>query len=377
MASITKKSNSRFWFACFRDVNGRQRRRSTFQTDRKKALKVAEGYEQVATRKRSPMSVRETIAKLYRETYGEQLPIATVREFIGAWIKEKESEVAPATMERYKESAKKLLIFLGDLADHDLNVVNRRFLIEFRGAIAKQIAPGTANLVLGHVRMIFKAAKRDSYIVEDPTEFLEPVYNSGNDGRRPFTIPEIQRVLEIADDEWKSLILCGLYTGQRLYDLAALTWDNVDLVRSEIRLKTRKTGKRLILPIAPPLRKHLDNLPQSDIPGAPLHARAFDVVSRQGRSGSLSNQFVALLTQAGFREKKTQGAGKGRSAKREVSKLSFHSLRHTAVSLLKDAGIPEAVVMEMIGHDSEQMSAHYTHVGREALEKAAAALPEV
>jgi hypothetical protein len=33
--------------------------------------------------------------------------------------------------------------------------------------------------------------------------------------------------------------------------------------------------------------------------------------------------------------------------------------------------------MEMIGHDSKQMSAHYTHVGKEALEKAAAALPEV
>jgi integrase len=48
-------------------------------------------------------------------------------------------------------------------------------------------------------------------------------------------------------------------------------------------------------------------------------------------------------------------------------------LRHTAVSLLKDAGIPQAAVQELIGHDSEQMSALYTHVGREALEKAAAA----
>jgi hypothetical protein len=32
-------------------------------------------------------------------------------------------------------------------------------------------------------------------------------------------------------------------------------------------------------------------------------------------------------------------------------------------------------VMELVGHDSEQMSAHYTHVGQEALEKATAALP--
>jgi integrase len=47
------------------------------------------------------------------------------------------------------------------------------------------------------------------------------------------------------------------------------------------------------------------------------------------------------------------------------------------VSLLKDAGISEGVVMELVGHDSKAMSAHYTHVGAEALEKAVAALPEL
>ena len=71
------------------------------------------------------------------------------------------------------------------------------------------------------------------------------------------------------------------------------------------------------------------------------------------------------------------GRGIGRAAKRAPSQLNFHSLRHTAVSLLKDAGIPQAVVQELVGHDSEQMSALYTHVGPEALERAAAALPEI
>ena len=56
---------------------------------------------------------------------------------------------------------------------------------------------------------------------------------------------------------------------------------------------------------------------------------------------------------------------------------SVSSCSNSAVSLLKDAGIPQAAVQELIGHDSEQMSALYTHVGREALEKAAAALPEI
>jgi hypothetical protein len=31
--------------------------------------------------------------------------------------------------------------------------------------------------------------------------------------------------------------------------------------------------------------------------------------------------------------------------------------------------------MELFGHDSEPMSAHYTHVGTEALKKAAASVP--
>ena len=32
--------------------------------------------------------------------------------------------------------------------------------------------------------------------------------------------------------------------------------------------------------------------------------------------------------------------------------------------------------MELIGHDSEQMSQHYTHVGQEALKKAAESFPD-
>lgn len=57
---------------------------------------------------------------------------------------------------------------------------------------------------------------------------------------------------------------------------------------------------------------------------------------------------------------------------------SFHSLRHTAVSLLKDAfGVPDAVVMALVGHESAAMNQRYTHVGKESLAKAAAELPEL
>jgi site-specific recombinase XerD len=57
--------------------------------------------------------------------------------------------------------------------------------------------------------------------------------------------------------------------------------------------------------------------------------------------------------------------------------LSYHWLRHTAVSLLKDAGIPDAVVMALVGHESTAISHRYTHVGVEALKKAADSMPEL
>jgi hypothetical protein len=37
----------------------------------------------------------------------------------------------------------------------------------------------------------------------------------------------------------------------------------------------------------------------------------------------------------------------------------------------------QAIVMELIGHDSPEITQHYTHVGLEALKKACAALPEI
>jgi integrase len=99
------------------------------------------------------------------------------------------------------------------------------------------------------------------------------------------------------------------------------------------------------------------------------------VVCRMALPGKAGTQLIA----AGLRERAPhhRSKGKGRSGQRASNSLSFHSLRHTAVSLLKDAGIPEGVVMELVGPDSKSMSAHYTHVGVEALEKAVAALPEI
>src|SRR5437899_7359345 len=54
--------------------------------------------------------------------------------------------------------------------------------------------------------------------------------------------------------------------------------------------------------------------------------------------------------------------GKGRSAKRKQSELSFHSFRHTFTTWLKSAGASNALAQMVVGHDSEVVSRGYTHL---------------
>jgi integrase len=379
MASITKKPRSRFWFACFRDLHGYQHRRSTGQTDRKKALEIARHYELVAQRRLKPQKVRETLSELYYQIYGETIPSATVRQYVNNWLAVKEHETARASMAAYRKSAEKFLGYLGTHADTDIGEIRQAQVIAFRNEVAKQLAPQTANFDLKCVKAIFRAARRDGYLLENPAEFVDTVRRATDFKRRPFTLDELQAIMSVADPEWQSLIRFGLYTGQRLTDLASLTWSNIDLEKNHIRLVARKTGKNVILPIASPLRAHILSILDTHDQKAPVHPRSFGILKRQnGNAGNLSNQFSQILAAVSLRQPlNRRSTEKGRNARRARNELSFHCLRHTAVSLLKDAGIPEAVVMELVGHDSAQMSAHYTHVGHEALEKATAALPQI
>ena len=64
--------------------------------------------------------------------------------------------------------------------------------------------------------------------------------------------------------------------------------------------------------------------------------------TRQARSARprLSNQFREILVDAGLVEPLPRGhksTGKGRDQAREASEISFHSLRHSAVTMLKAA----------------------------------------
>ena len=69
--------------------------------------------------------------------------------------------------------------------------------------------------------------------------------------------------------------------------------------------------------------------------------------------------------------------GKGRSQARETSEISFHSLRHSAVTMLKASGVSDVLAREIVGHENAAISRQYRHLSTADLRNAMQRLPDV
>jgi len=382
MASLRQKPNSQYWFACFSLPNGERAQRSTKTTNRKLAQKLADEYEAAARTRRTEAQVRRVLSDLHRISSGSALGSTSVREFFDQWVKAKGGTVAGSTHLAYEAVAKEFCEFLGSRADHQLLYVEKADIAGFRDRMATSRAATTANHRLKVLRVAFQQAWRDGIIDDNPAAkvpLLKVAVQA--DARRAFTQAELQSLIRAADGEWKGVILFGLYTGQRLGDIVRLRWSNIDLETVTLAFTTQKTRRRQILPISRPLREWLARSAQH---GSESESAVFPKlnshVEKAGRVAVLSNQFFDLMARVGIvpaRSHQKTAAGSGRDGRRSSSAVSFHSLRHTATSLMKNAGISPAIVQEFVGHDSRAISEHYTHIDLASLRTAADSIPNV
>jgi len=332
----------------------------------------------MALRKRRTMhQLEKTLREFHEELCGEASQTRTLRAFCIEWLAEKQPSVSDSTFKFYSTAVDKLSAFFDKKTDQSVAEITRGDLVEFRNGIAQSVSASTVNHDMIAIKMIFRDARRRGYISENPAQDIKAVreYDDPSEtGRRAFTTSELQALLAVADEEWASMIRLGFLTGARLVDVATLRWCNVDLTREELRYTARKTGKTTLIPITGALRAHLLSLPSVDDPRDPLHPRALASVERQGNSARLSAVFGELLENCGLRP--VQSALPGTKRHRRNA-LSYHSLRHSFVSFLKNAGAAQSVAMELAGHSNAQTSALYTHADRNAMTRAMASLPQL
>ncbi len=406
MASLWKHPDSRFHVACF-TVHGtaerKQWKRSLKTQDRKLARKISDALDEAGrgamseeeinsfVEKISDSKSRTAVAKVFAEVFcavtGREMGAGSLRAFVESWLEGIRGEIAAQSFLRYQQVAREFVAFAGATAERDIMSFGRRddlLILRFRDGLAKRVSANSVNTHLKVVRQMFKAAAQ-RFKIDSPARDVGglKVRKAETDRRRGFTLAELGRILrEASGSEWEGIILAGLYTGQRLSDIASLRWENLDLVRGELALTTRKTDRRMLIPLASPFADYLAALPASDDPAAFVFPKAagFIEATRAEQTVTLSGQFRDILARAGLvrRQSHTKAAnGKGRDARRKTSELSFHSFRHTATSLLKNAGIPQSVVMDMIGHESKAVSQIYTHVSEPEKRRAVEALPSV
>ena len=382
MASLWKHPKSKYFVGCFSLPGGSRTKRSTKTTDRKLALKLVNEWEEAARKNLTETQARRIVGDIYEIIHGDTLEKATVEEYSERWLASKKIETSPITFQKYEHTARQFLDFLSKSRHADIASIGVKEITAFRDRLAGQVSPATANLAVKIIGNLFARARRDGLVESNPVSRVQGVSKKGGTvQRRAFTIPELKSILIKCNAEWEGMVLCGLYSGQRLKDIATLTWQNIDLQQREFRLVSGKTGRQVLIPLAEPLRRYLEKLPCCENAQNPLFPKAWASIKRakSGTAATLSGQFYQLMVAAGLVNAKSHHkvVGKGRTGRRTTSDIGFHALRHTATSMMKNAGINSATVQDLIGHESAAVSAHYTHIDDPAKRRAIDSMPDI
>jgi integrase len=385
MASLHKQPGKPNWFCAFTTPDGKRHFLSTGTPHRKQAAEICRTWAKASLHgeKLNADKAREIIASGVADVLaasGETLPSATMAEWCKRWLDIKEVETEPTSHTRYQQAIRVFREFLGSAADKNLESITPNMILQFRDDCSCKVSAGTANTNLRIVRSCLNAAQQQGLLGSNPASRVKFLKERGESKRREMTLEEIRQVLKVCEDTpWRGLVLIGLYTGQRLGDCARLTWQQVDLVNKTISFVTRKTGKRLSMRLADPVADYLSALPGVDDPQAFVFPRF--AAMAENVTASLSKAFAEqILIPAGLmlpRPKHHASTGKGRKAKRQVNEVSFHSLRHSMVTMLKATGASNAIAQMIVGHDSAAVNAHYTHLSAGDTTESISKLPDV
>ena len=198
--------------------------------------------------------------------------------------------------------------------------------------------------------------RRQSFSREQEIELLKALED---DNRKVKNKPEIKVIYHL-----------GMFTGQRLKDCVLLRWDKVDLNRKRIWVKQFKTGKEVTIPMAPKLFEVLTEAQEwkTDYYVCPNVAKRYNILNAEGKNVGNNLVNIDVLRVIKWIGLEPSVAVPGR--KKKVTVYGFHSLRHSFASHCAEAGVPKAVVLSILGTNSEIVDKHYTHIGDEAQEKA-------
>ena len=345
-------------------INGRRLSRSTGTTDRDKAERMLERFL-------APFGLG-----------AHRLPLANVWNHYE--MSPQRKDLAKSTLNAKRVAWLRFARWIEEnhIEITDLAQVTPDAIAEY---LAQYRCHHSASTYNGHVcvlREVFRLLADKAGLAYDPW-YGVCLLSDDSLSRRELTLDEVERLYMAAGKqgaEWKLLVMTGIYTGLRLGDCCRLKWECVSLERSVIQVIPEKTkkhahGRPVTIPIHPQLLAELQELKGKRVQETgnygdyvnPKIAEAHTTTRWKVDEGLRKIFKAAQITMSVHVE--------GRQRKHVLA--SFHSLRHTFVSLSANAGVPLTVVQSIVGHTSSAMTRHYYHENEAVLRQAVEAIPAI
>lgn len=273
------------------------------------------------------------------------------KEYYDQWVKTyKENKLADITLDRYTYTGDALESFFHSTKIKDVSRTDYQKFINWYGA---DHAPATVKKVNAIIRACVKSAILDDYLFKDFTQRVELNSNKDRSVQVEYlNLDEIHRLLLAAEKNIshhpgftsRYMIITAIYTGMRLSEIQALTWNDIDFVKHTISITkswdmrtrdfkpTKNESSKRTIKVNLELLKYLRILQN--------HRRSNLVFLNQygtiPTSNAVNKTLRSLLA----------------SLKIHRSGFHFHSLRHSHVALLLANGIDIYAISKRLGHSN-------------------------
>ena len=303
----------------------------------------------------------------------------TLREAAEVWQAGAEADppvILTRSGRRYKPSV--LRGYKADLRNHVLPDLGGVRLSELRRGdlqalvdrlLGQSLSASKVRNVIMPLRAIYRHAMERDEVMTNPTTNLRLPTDLGSRDRVASADEAVLLITALPEAD-RALWATAFYAGLRLGELRALRWDDVGLAAGVITVERSWDAKEGV--IEPKSAKGRRRTPIT----AMLRDYLTEHKARTGRDG---RDFVfgaaadRPFTPSNIR-KRAKKAWEAESAKRRernvepLEPIGLHECRHTAVSLMVDAGLSLERVGDYVGHSSAWMTDKYRHLleGHEA-----------
>ncbi|WP_405703138.1 tyrosine-type recombinase/integrase [Streptomyces sp. NBC_00069] len=308
---------------------------------------------------------RELLAKVDQ---GVPVPTrsAKLAEWLPYWL---ENIVRPhrkrTTYAKYETHVRLYLVpLLGKKRLESLSVADvRRALVQLQ----KQTSAATAKESHRVLRTAIAAACREELVSRNVVSLVEPPKVQVRE-MLPWELDETLDFLTAArkDPLYPAFVL-AIALGLRRGELVGLRWENVDLDKREIRVRSQRQRVRgEAYEDDPKGRRRRQTLPLPGICVAPLRWQRMKQATMRETAGAKWEETGYVFTTRTGRPIEPRNVYRSftRVAKDAgLRVVRLHDARHGTATLLTAAGVPPRVVMEILGHSQIAVTMNvYAHV---------------